>query len=172
MEAETTPATERPLLGSFELTLDEKNRLMLPSAFRDILDPGRDGSSDGNGLVVVPGSNGRPWFFPEKFYYGAYLLRRRQELNPSRDENDFALAFYARATRVSWDKQGRMVLPDKALGGVKPHRDVILLGAGNHLELWDRSSWAAYEAELDRKFNYNANGSDGSGRSQAETQVT
>ena len=53
----------RPLFGNYELTLDEKNRLLVPSDIRKAWNP-----EDAESLVIVPGVNRKLWLYTEKFY--------------------------------------------------------------------------------------------------------
>jgi DNA-binding transcriptional regulator/RsmH inhibitor MraZ len=52
------------------------------------------------------------------------------------------------ASKVEWDKQGRMSLSEKTLTRTGIGRDVTVIGARDHLEIWDRSDWEARFREL------------------------
>ena len=54
------------LYGEYELTMDEKNRLVLPAEVRRALEPERDGEA----FFVVIGVNQWPWLYPERGYEG------------------------------------------------------------------------------------------------------
>jgi MraZ protein len=58
---------------------------------------------------------------------------------------------FARASHVEWDKQGRLVIPEKALRRTGLGRDVTMIGVRDHLELWNRSDWDAREEELSKR---------------------
>lgn len=137
------------LYGEHELTLDEKNRLLVPAEVRKSLDRERDGQA----FFLVVGQNQRLWFYPEN-YYSQIVARSQQDLTPDEDVLAFDQMHFARASRVEWDSQGRLVIPAKTLrrtGLAETDRDVTLIGVRDHLELWKRADWDAREAELSRR---------------------
>lgn len=135
-----------PFIGENELTVDEKNRLLIPSDIRKTLDPERDGEA----LIMVIGENGRPWLYPEKFYQ-KMVSDKAANMAPDEDTHAFDLLYFARASRLAWDKQGRVVLPEKALRRTSLGKDVTLLGVKDHLELANSSEWDVEDVELGRK---------------------
>ena len=135
-----TPAI---LVGEYELTIDEKNRLSIPSDIRKSLQPDRDGEK----FYVVVGSNKRPWLYPE--LYWKELARQLEQSIATDDEVlEFEQMMFARARPVEWDNQFRVLLPDKTLKRTGVGREVTLIGVRDHLELWNRSDWDAREEEL------------------------
>jgi MraZ protein len=45
------------------------------------------------------------------------------------------------ASRLEWDKAGRILIPDKTLRRTGLEKDVTLIGVRDHLELWNRGEW-------------------------------
>lgn len=131
------------LYGEHELTLDDKNRLLVPAEIRKSLDPERDGQA----LFVVIGTNRKPWLYPEK-YYEFLVSQGQQELTPDDDVLAFDQYHFAMASRIELDKQGRILLPEKTLRRTGTGRSVSLIGARDHLELWNRSEWEARFGQL------------------------
>src|SRR5690606_1411530 len=97
-----TPIRHLVLYGEFELTIDDKNRMLIPSEVRRALVPERDGEA----LFLVFGTNRRPWLYPER-QYEAMVARIQQELAPTEDALAFDQMHFAMASRLEWDKQGR-----------------------------------------------------------------
>jgi len=56
--------------------------------------------------------------------------------------------FHAYATDTELDSAGRVMLTPRHLEHAGISRDVVVTGAGDCLELWDRSSWEAYDRDL------------------------
>jgi MraZ protein len=134
------------LTGEFELSIDEKNRLLIPSEIRKSIDPARDGEA----FFLTVGVNRKPWLYPEK-NYAALVSAERQDIIPDADNLAFDQMFFANAARVDMDKQGRILIPDKTLRRTATGREVTLIGVNNHLELWNRSDWdSQFEANLAR----------------------
>ena len=98
------------LYGEHELTLDDKNRLLVPAEVRKSLEPQRDGEA----FFLVVGQNQRLWFYAEN-YYSRIVAQSQQDLTMDEDALAFDQMHFARASRVEWDKQGRLVIPEKAL---------------------------------------------------------
>jgi MraZ protein len=136
------------LYGEHELTLDDKNRLLVPAEIRKSLHPERDGQA----FFLVVGQNRKLWFYPEN-YYGQLVSRSQQEITVDEDVLAFDQMHFARASRVEWDKQGRLVIPEKSLRRAELGREVTLIGVRDHLELWNRADWDAREVELSRRHN-------------------
>ena len=134
------------LYGNYELTVDDKNRILVPSEVRKKLDPERDGEA----FFLVTGRDGRLWLYPER-HYELLVSRDPSELTPSEDTLAFDRLMLGLASRVEWDKQGRVLLPDKALKRAGIGKEVTLVGARDHLELWNRADWESEREQLEAR---------------------
>jgi MraZ protein len=136
-------------IGEHELTIDEKNRMLVPSDVRGLMNPERDG----DGFYVLIGSNRKPWLYAER-YYDQLLAREAEnltteaELNPDKNRLDDWHRRFGMASKVNWDKQGRILLPDATLRRTGTGREITLVGVRNHLELWNRQDWEVRFNEL------------------------
>jgi MraZ protein len=139
------------LYGEFELTIDDKNRLLVPADVRHAFLP-----EHGEAFFVVLGMSGHaaaprvPWMYPER-YYEEMAMQAPSEMTPGEDRVAFDQMYYGLASRVPWDKQGRVLVPDRTLKRAGIGKDVTLIGARDHLELWNRSDWEARREELERR---------------------
>ncbi len=134
------------LYGEHELTIDDKNRLLVPAEIRKSLDLDRDGEA----FFLVIGPNRKPWLYAKK-YYEHLVSQGKQDLTPDEDVLAFDQYHFAMASRLEWDKQGRVLLPDKTLKRTGTGKEVTLIGARDHLELWNRSEWDSRFEELMNK---------------------
>jgi len=134
------------LYGNYELTVDDKNRILVPSEVRKKLDPERDGEA----FFLVTGRDGRLWLYPER-HYELLVSRDPSELTPSEDTLAFDRLMLGLASRVEWDKQGRVLLPDRALRRAGIGKEVTLVGARDHLEIWNRSEWETERDQLEAR---------------------
>jgi MraZ protein len=123
--------------------LDEKNRLLVPADIRKSLVPQRDGEA----FFLVVGQNRRPWLYTEK-YYEQLVSSGQQQLMPNEDVLAFNQYYFAMASRAEWDKAGRILIPEKTLQRTGTKREVTLIGARDHLEIWNRSDWERRFEEL------------------------
>ncbi len=130
------------LTGEYELTIDEKNRLSVPARIREQIDP----QEHGQGFYQVLGVNRILSLYPDKYYQRIALAVAPRMVAP-----DESLAFdrvnYALAGRVELDRQGRVLLNEKALRRVGLKEQVTLIGARDHLEIWDQQQWEQYLEE-------------------------
>jgi len=125
--------------SSHELTLDEKNRLLIPSDVRRKIVPERDGDA----FYVVEGINDKLWLYPE-LYYDSLTEPEQNELMPDADALAFDHWNLGSVERIEWDKAGRILIPDKFIKQAKLDREVMLVGARDPLELWNRPQWRDY----------------------------
>lgn len=134
------------LYGEYELNVDSKSRVLIPSEIRKQIDPERDGEA----FFVITGVNKVPWLYPEKAYEDL-VSRRPSEMAPA----EYVLAFdhlnFALASRIEWDTAGRLLIPDKTLKRAGIQKEVTLIGSRDHLELWNRKDWEIHRQALEQK---------------------
>jgi MraZ protein len=135
----------RPLYGNFELTLDEKNRLLVPSDIRKAWNP-----EEGDSLVIVPGMNQKLWVYTEKFYE-QMAQRLESEMSPGEEKIEFDLLNFALAGRLEIDKAGRILIPERMVKKNRLEREVMVLGMRDHFEIWNRSEWNAIEEDMEKR---------------------
>jgi len=143
-----SPLRHSVLYGSHELTLDEKNRLPVPSKIRKQLNAGNDDESIF--LFLIVGPNRKTWFYPEK-YYEELVFKQEPEMMPAEDALIFDRMNFALADKVEVDKQGRILIDAKTLRRTETNREVTLIGVRDHLELWNRQDWDKYVEELEQR---------------------
>jgi len=130
-------------VDEFPLTVDEKNRLLIPSQVRRVIQPERDGEA----LYVTVGRNEVPWLYTER-YYEHLMSQAPAELTPDDDRLEYDQLMFALASRIEVDKQGRVLVPDKQLKYAGDSKELTLVGVRDHLELWNRAAWAAHSEGL------------------------
>ena len=118
------------LLGEFEHTIDDKNRLTLPAKFRQALS---------GGLVITRGLDRCLHCYPQASWE-RLVEERLAGLDPlSREGRLMHRYFFAGASEAEPDKQGRVMLPASLTKNIG--REVVIAGVNDHLEIWDRASW-------------------------------
>jgi MraZ protein len=130
-------------IGDYDLTIDPKNRLLVPAEVRRKFDPVRDGKA----FLMVVGSNRKLWLYP-KNYYESLVSQVPQDITPDDDLLAFNQLHFAMASEQEWDKQGRILINDKTLRRTGLGKEVTLIGSGNHLQLWNRAEWEQRYEEL------------------------
>jgi len=131
------------LIGEYELSIDEKNRLLIPSEIRKSMDPNRDGEA----FFLVLGLNRKPWLYPQ-LLYEQMVFQERPEITPGEEQLAFDHVNFALASRIEMDSQGRLTIPEKTLRRTELQKEVTLIGARDHLEIWNRADWEVWREEL------------------------
>jgi MraZ protein len=127
------------LLGEYEHTLDDKNRLTLPAKFRDAL---------AGGVVVIRGMDGCLYAYARADFDA--LVERMRALDPlSRESRLMRRHFFSGASVAEPDKQGRVMIPAALLESGKLKKDVVVAGVYDHVEIWDRAAWRAHLEEVE-----------------------
>jgi MraZ protein len=128
------------LLGQYEHTIDDKNRLTLPARFRDRFT---------GGIVVTRGIDGCLTAYPRDDWQ-QHAETRLASLDPlSQESRRMQRYFFSAAQDAELDKQGRLMLPAPLLEHAKLGREVVVAGVYDHLEIWDRAAWRAELAEVE-----------------------
>ncbi len=132
-----------PMMGEHELSIDDKGRLLIPVDIRK-----RFEAFGENDFLVLVNMGGKPFLYPEKYHLSRYG-NIKIGIVPSLKEQKLLRAVFGSNCRLQWDKQGRILLSPKSVGNFKLDRDkIVLVCAGDHLELWNRSDWELEQAQL------------------------
>jgi len=127
------------LTGEYELTLDEKNRISIPSRVREQI---AQEESD-NTFYLTLGVNRILSLYPEDYYRRIALAVAPRTVAP-----DELLTFnrinFALAGRVELDRQGRVLLNESAIRRAGLKERVTLIGVRDHLEIWDQQQWQRF----------------------------
>lgn len=125
-------------VGTFEHSLDDKGRVVLPSTFRSHL-------ADRGYLTKLDGCLGL--WTPEEFAdVTARLIEKvREGLAP----HDARRAFSSDAHEVRPDSQGRITIPQRLREFAHLERDAVVVGALERIEIWDAARWQEVSATAD-----------------------
>lgn len=134
------------LVGEYDVTVDEKSRVLVPSEIRKSINAERDGDS----FYLVIGVNRNPWLYTERFYE-ELVSQAPAELSPGEELLAYDQMYFGMASKIDMDKQGRILIPEKTLKRTGLKREITLVGVRDHMELWNRDQWSArQDALLDR----------------------
>ena len=128
------------LLGEYDHTIDEKNRLTLPAKFRD---------SFKSGVVLTRGIDPCLSVYPRDEWERRVALRVGDLEGLSRDDRRLQRFFFASAAEGELDKQGRVMVPVVLMKHAGLGRDVTVAGVYDHLEIWDRAAWRSEMHEVE-----------------------
>jgi len=120
----------------FRHTLDDKNRITIPSAWRYV-------HSENDEFLAIPqtdGSNGYIAVLPPDAV--ARIREKAKQIPISNLAGRQALMrFFSTSHTCTFDKQGRVALTDAHRAHAKISKDVILAGAGDNFVIYSPELW-------------------------------
>lgn len=131
------------LAGEFELSVDTKNRVMIPAEIRKLISPDVHGESF---YLTLRGSV--PCLYIEKYYEELVNSRIRPDVRPSEELIAFAQLKFALVHKMECDVQGRVVLPERIVQRAELSKEVTMLGMRDHLQIWNRAAWVRRTDDL------------------------
>ncbi|MFN8016369.1 MAG: division/cell wall cluster transcriptional repressor MraZ [Acidimicrobiia bacterium] len=126
-------------LGEYHHTVDEKGRVVLPSKFRDLLLRGAI-VSKGDGCLFI--------YTQDEFESVASELREKSKT--SKAARQAARSFFAGATDVTPDKQGRLTIPLPLRQYANLEKEVTVLGVYSRIEIWNSDQWSENQVSGDQ----------------------
>jgi MraZ protein len=125
--------------GTAEYSLDAKNRLTVPARFR---------ADFGAGLTLAKGIE-RCVALWKPADYDAYRAAALQGMHPlSLEARKLKTYFSANSMPAELDAAGRVMVPGFLMEHANLSKEVTVIGAEDHLQLWERSAWADYNQQL------------------------
>ena len=120
--------------GEYRHALDGKNRVTIPSSWRN------DDSDEF--FVIVNPSHGCLTALPPQVFMGIGEDAKAR-IEPSKRQ-DFIRKLYAKAIRVTADKQGRLLLNEEQCKLAGLRSDTVLAGSLDRFEIWSPENWAKF----------------------------
>jgi MraZ protein len=125
--------------GTFDYSLDAKNRLTVPAKFRAAL-------SDGVVLAKAVDPCVALWTAGA---YDEFVDATLSNFAPgSQDAQKYKRFFSANALDAELDAAGRVMIPAFLIEHAGLTKEVVVTGAGDSLEIWNKATWADYNAAL------------------------
>jgi MraZ protein len=123
--------------GNYEHSLDPKNRLTVPAKLREQL----------AGEIVIGKSLEQCGAIWTPAGFDAYTDAFLRDLHPlSEEARDLTAFFSGNSFDSELDKAGRAMIPGDVLAHAGIEKDVVVVGAHDHLQLWDPTTWAQRSA--------------------------
>ena len=127
--------------GQYDLVIDSKNRINIPSIFRKQLH-----KSDKNRFVITRGIDRCIWVYPlgewEK------IEKELSQLSSlSRTNRTFLRNHLRHAKIVSSDNQGRLILTKSLIEYANILKDITIIGVLNKIEIWDNATLEISDSE-------------------------
>lgn len=129
-------------IGEYQHNLDAKGRIIVPSKFRDelhttfILARGLD-----NCLTIY---SLKQW---EKMFEEVDKLPTTKKI-----ARQYIRMLTSTATECTLDSQGRIIIPSFLSKPVNITKECEVIGANDHIEIWDKATWEAYYTDASNNF--------------------
>jgi MraZ protein len=126
-------------LGEYSHTLDDRGRITLPRKIRQELETYE---------VVVSQGFDQCIFGYDKKQWEEEAAKQLSFSVTEEKARKLRRYMFAAAEKVEVDKLGRIVLPAHLKEYGKISGEVMVIGAGDHFEIWDTKAWEAYRNTL------------------------
>lgn len=129
-------------LGQHEHSMDEKGRIIMPSKFRDDL---------GDSFIITLGLDRCLFVYPMVEW--EKLASDLQELPfGKKDTRSFKRTLASRALISSFDQQGRVIISKYLRDYAEIHKNVMIIGVFERIEIWDLDKWKKYAEETEQSY--------------------
>jgi len=120
--------------GNYRYSLDEKNRVIIPVKFREVLN-----AENIDKLYVVKGDS-HLFLMPFPVFQELYEKLKNWDFTKEANQNYVRLLF-SDAFDVTPDKQGRIMLRKEMCEEAGINGEVIIIGVLNRMEIWAPDRW-------------------------------
>jgi MraZ protein len=140
---------ERLFAGEFRHSIDEKNRITIPSRWR------RDKAEE---FILLPEAAHQFLLVmsPQEFARMGSVAEANQAVS-ARDRRIFLRHLHSRAQHAGADRQGRLVLPEELCRRIGLKGEVALVGNRGRFEIWNLQRWKRVHEEETATYQHVAN---------------
>jgi MraZ protein len=126
--------------GEYQVSFTGQGRLVLPKKIRELLKGNVFVVTKGFGTCLA-GYDKQDWETRASSLMGVSLLDKE---NIGKRRSLFASASY-----IEIDDQGRFVVPKSLLSQVTKTNKAVIIGVGDHFEIWDIEKWNEYTKQIE-----------------------
>ena len=133
-------------------TIDDNNRLAIPSSIRKCVDE----KKEGKGFFITPGLDKCLAIYPP-LHFKEITKKLSELMFTNQKARTFQRLFFSRSSSfVTCDKQGRIIIPQlhKDYAGLK--KEVVIIGVMDRIEIWDLQHWNEFEEDNEQNFERDA----------------
>ena len=133
-------------------TIDDNNRLAIPSSIRKCVDE----EKEGKGFFITPGLDKCLAIYPP-LHFKEITKKLSELMFTNQKARTFQRLFFSRSSSfVTCDKQGRIIIPQlhKDYAGLK--KEVVIIGVMDRIEIWDFKHWNEFEEDNEQNFERDA----------------
>jgi len=131
-------------IGQYEHGLDDKNRLFLPSRFRE--------KSRSAEFILTQGLERCLFLFPLESWDALAAKLETLPITNKIEERAFKRILLSGACEAGADNQGRILIPQHLKDYAQMDHEVVVLGVLKHVELWAKEKWDHYRKQAKASF--------------------
>jgi MraZ protein len=124
--------------GEYHHSLDNKDRVIIPSRFRDIF---KENYSEK--LFITRGLDQCLFIFTEEEWKTQERKFRGLPFT-SADSRRFNRLLFSGAVDITVDRQGRILIPNFLKKYAAITQDVVIIGASDRMEIWAKEKWKEF----------------------------
>lgn len=129
------------LIGEYTHTIDDKNRVSLPSKFRQEM---------GKKVIVTPGLDGCLFVFAPK-EWKLFSDKLAETSLGQADTRSFNRYMLGGAVEADVDSIGRILVPDFLRERANLKAKVVMLGQKSRVEIWNDVAWSEYKKGVEKQ---------------------
>lgn len=120
--------------GRYEYSIDDKSRVSIPAKFREAL------SQSADSRLILTILDGCIVAYPYQEWL--HIQDKVSSSGPMRKEQRaFLRYFYSGATECTFDKLGRVLIPQTLKTDAHIQKNVVIIGVGKKIEVWAKEKW-------------------------------
>ena len=124
--------------GQYEHALDTKDRIIIPSKFREIFK-----EHYAEKFFITRGLDRCLFVFAEEEW--KLQEKRFRDMPFTREEaRKFNRLYFSGACEVLCDKQGRILIPSYLKGYAEIKQNVVIIGVSDRIEIWAKEKWGQF----------------------------
>lgn len=120
-------------LGEYQTKFSGQGRIILPKKFRKEL-------LDNKEIILSRGFEGCIWGYLSKFFEKD-VERQLAVLATEKEARYLRRYLFSGAEEILLDEQGRFVIPKNLIEYANLQNEVVLIGTGDHFEIWNPQKW-------------------------------
>ncbi|MCH5142511.1 MAG: hypothetical protein J1G07_02220 [Clostridiales bacterium] len=130
-------------VGEYNYQIDSKNRIRLPNKLK----------GEARELYFTKGTNHCIFVFFEDGYKHI-LDTLNEQIKMGDPEGSKAMRMFLKSCAIlEGDSQGRMILPNHLKEYARIQKDIVICGAGSHVEIWAKEVYDVFYENEDEDFD-------------------
>ena len=125
------------LMGEYHHNIDDKNRMIIPSRYREDL---------GDTVVVTRGLEGCLFVYSLD-EWNQIVLKLKALPFTKKDARSFVRFFLSGATICEFDKQGRIKIASPLIEYASLVKECVVIGVNDRLEIWSEDKWQQFMSD-------------------------